>query len=152
MSSPLRPAQRQKTTRGPLLEAVKVGCRDLGGRRGDVAYCVIETRTNGDKRSTPRRRTRLRSGKILDPRNAFLIECQIYDRSENGARLRLVANIPMPGKIRLYEDAPERLTDAFVVWRKNGEVGICFASCVHSRKITPAQLACLRGRYYAAGG
>lgn len=134
-----------------LQEAVKVGRLDHSDLRNEFAYCVIETRERGDKRSTRRRRTRLRSGKILDLRNSFLIECQIYDQSNKGARLRLVGDVSMPNRIRLYEDAPERVVDALVVWRKNREIGICFAPYGRGRPITKAQLAYLRGKYYAIG-
>ncbi len=137
--------------RGPIVQAVRVSRDGVGGARHDFTYCVIETSDRGDKRSMPRRRTRLRSGKVLDPRNAFLIECQIYDRSGKGARIRLLADIPVPNTIRLYEDSPERLIDAIVVWRRDREIGLCFAPSAQTRKITQSQLTHLRGRYYAIG-
>lgn len=132
-----------------MLDAIKVDRPEDGDARQNCTYYVAETRNSSDKRSTPRRRTRLRSGKVLDHRNAFLIECQIFDRSEKGARIRLVEDIWAPGNIRLFEDAPQTLIDAIVVWRKDREIGLCFNPCAQSRGITKAQLACLRGRYYA---
>ena len=50
-----------------------------------------------DKRIYPRRRTRLRSGKVTDRDGRFLAECQIYDRSPNGARLRVTTNLAGAG-------------------------------------------------------
>ena len=112
------------------------------------AYCVTFAKSV-DRRSSGRRRTRLRSGKLLDLHNAFLIECQIFDRSHKGARVRLCADIQAPNAIRLYEDFPERLLDARVVWRKKRELGLRFVRPLAPRVISRTQLTCLRGRYYA---
>ncbi len=112
------------------------------------AYCVTFTKS-ADRRSAGRRRTRLRSGKLLDLHNAFLIECQIFDRSHKGARVRLFADIQAANAIRLYEDFPERLLDARVIWRKERELGLRFVRPFAPRAISRTQLTCLRGRYYA---
>ncbi len=114
----------------------------------EFAYCV-ELGESGERRSAKRRRTRLRSGKILDLHNGFLIECQIYDRSNNGARVRLLADVSAPVAIRLYEDCPERLLDARVVWRRDHEIGLRFIERPGPRRLSRTQLTCLRGRYYA---
>ncbi len=137
---------------GPVFEAAKVA--DLGGRRvaADFAYSVRIVSKSVDRRNARRRRTRLRSGKILDLCNAFMIECQIYDRSDKGVRVRLLADIPAQPVIRLYEDDPERLCDARVVWRKDFELGLCFVRRAGARRISRTQLTCLRGRYYAVDG
>ena len=127
---------------GPVFEAARVA--DLGGAPAgaDFAYSV---RLVGARR----RRTRLRSGKILNLGNGFVIECQIYDRSEKGVRVRLFADIPAEPVIRLYEDDPERLSDARVVWRKGSELGLCFIRRNGARRLSRTQLTCLRRRYYA---
>lgn len=124
---------------------------DVGSGPGtaDFVYSVRVIVESGDRRSVRRRRTRLRSGKLLDLRNDFLIECQISDRSDRGARVRLLADIPAPAVIRLYEDDPERLLDARIVWRNQRDVGLCFIRRGGARRISRLQLACLRGRYYA---
>jgi hypothetical protein len=51
-----------------------------------VTYTIIEARAadRHERRAEPRRRTRLRSGKVLDAKNKFLIECQVHDRSVRG--------------------------------------------------------------------
>ncbi len=51
--------------------------------------------------------------------------------------------------IRLYEDDPERLRDARIVWRKDCELGLCFVPRSGGRRISRTQLTCLRTRYYA---
>lgn len=146
-----RPFPEPQNIDRPLQEAVKVGRLEESDARNEFAFCVIQSRVGSDRRSMRRRRTHLRSGKILDLGNSFLIECQIYDQSGKGARLRLLGEASMPNRIRLYEDIPERLVDARVVWRKTRDIGICFTPCGHARRITRAQLAYLRGRYYAMG-
>jgi hypothetical protein len=104
---------------------------------------------DAERRTEPRRRTRLRSGKILDLRNEFLIECQVLDRSEMGARVRLYADIPSQSLIRLYEDKPERLLDAYIVWRRDFDVGLGFNRVSGARRLTRIQLICLRSHFYA---
>jgi hypothetical protein len=137
---------------GLVFEAAQVV--DLGGdcAVADFAYSVRVVAKGADRRSAHRRRTRLRSGKILDLCNAFMVECQIYDRSDKGVRVRLLADIPAQPVIRLYEDDPERLRDARVVWWKDFELGLCFVRRAGARRISRTQLTCLRGRYYAIDG
>jgi hypothetical protein len=129
-----------------VIDAIKLIRPGDGDPRADFTYCVVKPKT-GDKRSARRRRTRLRSGKLLDPRNALLIDCQIYDRSEKGARIRLIGECPVPRSIRLYEESPERLLEANVVWRKDREIGLCFTPNAQPRSISKAQLAHLRGHF-----
>ena len=52
-----------------------------------------------DKRAEARRRVRFRSGKLASPDGKFLSDCQIHDRSAEGARLRIESSgaIPEPG-------------------------------------------------------
>ncbi len=145
---PLRPGQE---TSG-IFDAVKVASLDPK-RAGEVTYTVIvqkPPRRAGDERNARRRRTRLRAGKVLDRGNTFLIECQIYDRSPRGARLRLLSDVDVPHEIRLYEDERENVVAARVVWRANRQVGIRFEDR-RDTEMGPAQLKALRGKYYAAG-
>jgi len=144
------PRQQNKSANRPVIDAIKRDRPGDGDARHDFTYCVIEPKDAGDKRSARRRRTRLRSGKLLDPRNALLIDCQIYDRSEKGARIRLIGECPVPRSIRLYEESPERLLEANVVWRKDREIGLCFTPNAQPGSISKAQLAHLRGHFYTA--
>jgi len=141
---------QNKRGKGPVIDAIKLDRPGDCGPRPDFAYYVVKTCDAGDQRLAHRRRTRLRSGKVLDPCNAFLSECQIYDRSETGARIRLSGDRPVPSWIRLYEDWPERLLEAHVVWRKGREMGLCFNLSAEPRRISRTQLAFLRGRFYTA--
>ncbi len=145
------PGQQNKSADRPLIDAIKRDRPGDGGARHDFTYCEVKPKDAGDKRSAPRRRTRLRSGKLLDPRNALLIDCQIYDRSEKGARIRLIGECPVPRSIRLYEESPERLLEANVIWRKDREIGLCFTPNAQPSSISKAQLAHLRGHFYRAG-
>jgi hypothetical protein len=130
-------------------EAAKVA--DIGGApvAAGFAYSVRVVAKSAERRTAHRRRTRLRSGKILDIHNEFLIECQVYDRPEMGARVRLLGEIPAQSVIRLYQDDTERLFDARIVWRRGFELGLCFVRRGGARRISRVQLICLRNSYYA---
>ena len=134
--------------RASLVTALKVADLSEALVAQSFAYCVTIAKSD-DRRSAGRRRTRLRSGKLLDLHNVFLIECQIFDRSHKGARVRLFADVQAPNAIRLYEDFPERLLAARVVWCKQRELGLRFVRQLAPRVISRTQLTCLRGRYYA---
>ena len=77
-----------------------------------------------NRRSEPRVRTRLRTGKLLDRNKKFLTDCSIFDRSTHGARLRLFANVDLPERFRLYDEASKQLFDAKVAWRRGQDVGV----------------------------
>ncbi|ACB95901.1 type IV pilus assembly PilZ [Beijerinckia indica] len=136
--------------KGLLLEARPCAGPDLeSSDPWDVTYRVTSGRENEDRRKARRRRTRLRCGKLLDVRNAFVIECRIYDRSTLGARLRLDKPIPDLDPISLYEDQTEQIHEARLIWQGQGELGIAFTSTGRLAPITHVQRAFLRGRYYA---
>jgi hypothetical protein len=155
---------------GPILDAVNIPPCGSGASFSVTAQCdqvtyyvvrpaahgakpatkVTKPATPADKRSLGRRRTRLRTGKIVDPRRIYLIECQIYDWSETGARLRLFTNLSVPSRIQLFEDVSERLLNAIVVWRRRSEIGVRFAPHVRQRNLNKAQLTCLRTGYNPA--
>jgi hypothetical protein len=135
---------------GPIsLDAIKVPAAAFGPGAA-LTYTVIEKPADkGEKRGETRRRTRLRSGKILDARNKFLVECQVYDRSARGARLRLVANIFMPPRLRLFDDETKLVCDARVIWRRNHELGVSFATRSNADDLRPSERAALAGKFYA---
>jgi hypothetical protein len=144
----MRPSHRPA---GPaFLDAIKVpaGAFKPGAA---VTYMVVEKKAQaGEKRAEMRKRTRLRSGKILDTKNKFLIECQVHDRSPQGARLRLVANVSAPSRIRLFDDESKIVRDARVVWRNNQELGVRFMATIKADALRPADRAALDGnKYYA---
>jgi hypothetical protein len=109
---------------------------------------MSDVRTAAEKRFAERRRTRLRSGKIADLTGRFIIECAVHDRSQGGARLRRVAQVPVPASICLYDDATNTLVPAAVVWERGLDLGVRFTPEV----VVPAEKAirfALGGRYYA---
>lgn len=137
-----------RTPRPAFLDAIKVPAAAF--RPGAaVTYMVIEKKSGREQRAEPRKRTRLRSGKILDTTNRFLVECQIHDRSAEGARLRLVANVSAPQRIRLFDDEAKILRDARIVWRRNHEIGVRFAPSARTVFLRPGERASLAGKYYA---
>ena len=102
----------------------------------------------GDKRSRPRRRTRLRSGKIADAEGRFIAECAVHDQSAGGARLRLLRSVSVPDCFLLYDDERSALFAAATVWRNAHEIGVRLKPApgtVEAERIARA----LAGRYYA---
>lgn len=98
--------------------------------RGEVTYTVVKTamsaRTHDEQRTGERRRTRLRTGKLADARSRFVIECIFHDRSADGAKLRLVKDVPLPAPLLVYDDETGAVASARVVWRDGQDVGIRF--------------------------
>ena len=105
--------------------------------------------SDDDKRAGRRRRTRLRSGKVADTRNRFIIECAVHDRSEEGARLRLAKNVALPDDIRLFDDEQNALFPARIIWRTGQEVGVHFLPPDTMGDIPEADLAALGRKFYA---
>ena len=101
-----------------------------------------------EKRAGQRRRTRLRTGKIADLAGRFIVECAVHDRSAEGARLRLVRRVAVPGEMLLYEDEPNTLTAATIVWRAGQDLGVRFGPEVNSALMRDT-LKALGSRYYA---
>ena len=101
-----------------------------------------------DKRIYARRRTRLRSGKITDRDGRFLTECQIYDRSPNGARLRVTTGVPVPDRILLFDDQLSWLCAGTIAWRRANEVGVRF-SLIYDADLVRRVTQKLSGKYYA---
>jgi hypothetical protein len=124
-------------------------------RAGRVSYRVApapKTRpmqSHREKRADERRRSRLRSGKLLDPGNRFLCECLVYDRSSTGLRIKLMKNVGLPNRCRLFDDETGEVKVVATVWRRETFVGMRY--CPSEANVTvPRNLrAALQGRYYA---
>lgn len=125
MRAPSRPAAGTP----PTVEATRVegGIGDLEG----FTYTVLIDpkplpRAGDDRRDAPRRRTRLRSGKIVDTRDGFVTECLVHDLSDTGMRLRVPAGVTLPPVFQVYDDQSGCLQRAEVSWRRADEAGIRF--------------------------
>jgi len=130
-------------------------------RRGQVAYAVFDSVREAPRVETPRpkptgrelrlagrRRTRLRSAKILDAANAFVCDCLIYDRSATGLRLTLACEIGLPPQFQVHDDETGAVELVATVWRRGATLGVRFSGYGAST-LKPSERAALRGRYYA---
>lgn len=125
-------------------------------RRGQVAYAVIElpraaprpTASEHELRIATRRRTRMRSAKILDARNAFVCDCLIYDRSATGLRLTLARDLGLPPQFLVHDDETGAVESVATVWRRGATLGVRFNG-YGPTTLKPGERAALRSRYYA---
>ena len=83
-------------------------------------------RRGRDKRRAPRLKTRLRLCRLFSVDGTFLIECLMQDRSEIGAGLRLLRDVPVPGLVQLHDDLCGTIRPARTVWRRGQDMGIHF--------------------------
>jgi hypothetical protein len=124
-------------------------------REGRVAYRVTSvqgpnpTAGRGEKRTSERQRSRLRSAKLLDSHNRFLCECLVHDRSSVGLCLKLMKNIGLPGRCRLFDDETGALRSIVTVWRRETVVGVRYCAGETMVDIRRETRAALQGRYYA---
>lgn len=103
-----------------------------------------------NSRRTPRRRTRLHTGRVFDAALHFLAEVTIHDVSEKGARIRLQRGVDLPVRVILADETDGRVARADVRWRKHDEAGLAIADW-RSRADLDAQAASrLFGGCYAA--
>lgn len=126
-------------------------------RRNLVSYEIVEPPSHDspvaekriEKRSSARRRLRLRSAKLLDSQNKFLCECLVRDRSGQGLCLMLTKNIGLPSRCHLYDDETGSLEVVTTIWRRDSLLGV--RCCVTSKPVSikESDRAALRGRYYA---
>lgn len=98
---------------------------------------------------TPRRRTRLRSGKVADRDGRFIVECQILNRSDSGARLRLVQPADVPDEGLLFDDEFASARPIEVIWRQQREIGVKFGPPPHDAATAEVGEANLSGKFYA---
>jgi hypothetical protein len=140
-------SHKPKTT-GPVLEAVKVTQGNIA-RTGEASYTIIEPQVAPrEKRLEARRRTHLQCGMILDRNDRFLIDCQIYDRSRHGARLRLAANLRLPRQVHLFDDLAGQMLDTEIAWRRGQNVGVRFSQAPDLPSLSEAQIKALRRKFY----
>jgi len=102
-----------------------------------------------EQRRQPRRRTRLRPGKIATTGNAFLCECTIYDVSDTGARLRVDPNVIIPDEIIVLDESCNTIAEATVRWREGLYIGVSYLLPPADMKLfSSAQLRGLTRPYY----
>lgn len=124
---------------------------------GQVAYSVVELGRDEksadegrrDPRAAKRRRTRLRSAKILNSANKFVCDCLIHDRSANGLRLTLARNLGLPVHFRLHDDETGKVDNVETVWRRGAVLGVRYSQALGPVSIKPSARSALRGRFYA---
>ncbi|MDX7950352.1 PilZ domain-containing protein [Lichenihabitans sp. Uapishka_5] len=116
----------------PIIDAIRVE-GDAAAACGFTYTVLIDrkpaatpARAGDDRREAPRRRTRLRSGKIVDAADLFVTECLVHDLSDTGMRLRLPIGVAMPDRFQVYDDQSGQLLRAELSWRRADEVGIHF--------------------------
>ena len=134
---------------GSVPSAAEIGALARDGR---VAYRVLPTpqhRQSADKRASHRRRSRLRSAKLLDANNRFLCECLVHDRSSMGLRLKLLKNIGLPSRCVFFDDESGELRAVAIVWRRNAAVGMRYRPGESLKPLPSSARAALKGRYYA---
>ena len=130
--------------------------RRRSAEAGVVTYCVLPSPlpppssvpAMAEQRNAKRQRTRLRSGKILDRANRFLIDVAIIDRSSAGLRLRLARDQAIPDVFRLFDDETGLVLGARLVWRRQALVGARLDPG-GPLPASPRQIAGLRGKFYA---
>jgi hypothetical protein len=121
-------------------------------RQGRVAYSVFVAPASarpGDKRTSRRRRSRLRSAKLLDAQNRFLCECLVNDYSSAGLRLTLLKNVGLPSRCALFDDTTGEIKPIAIVWRRDAIVGIRYRLQEKPAPLSKSAWTALRGRYYA---
>ena len=118
----------------------------------DFTYTVLNeavpSRGPRDRRGDQRRRTRLRSGKIINDNGQFVIECLIVDRSSFGGKLRLPKVSALPARVMLYDDQSGELFHATVIWRRDLETGIRFTATERNERFRAIADA-MRRKFYA---
>jgi hypothetical protein len=156
----------------PILQAVKLDAGSPSGRISRrirellmpwssdlgsiVTYRVIERalprQSEDDRRLGLRKRTRLRSGKVLAKDNGFIVECLIHERSAEGARLQLSRMVEVPDRICLFDDAQGAICAAEIVWRRRHQLGIRFKPELDPKDVKESELAALARQFYAVDG
>jgi hypothetical protein len=125
-------------------------------RSGRVAYRVIDPSgaapsaalRGSELRGDARRRTRLRSAKVLDAANAFVCEAMIQDRSAAGLRLLLSRNVGLPGRFGVHDDETGEVLTATAAWRRGQTLGVRVLKREPAAPLKRSDRLALGGRYY----
>jgi len=129
-------------------------------RSGRVSYRVVDAPSvtpaaaarGSELRVDARRRTRLRSAKVLDAANAFVCDAMIQDRSFAGLRLLLARNVGLPGRFGVHDDETGEVLTVTAAWRRGQTLGVRVLSREPAAPLKPSDRLALGGRYYAVRG
>ncbi|MCX7900571.1 MAG: hypothetical protein N2444_10940 [Methylocystis sp.] len=114
-------------------------------RRGQASFARL-AEAPVERRADRRTTSRLRSGKALDCKDAFLCDCAIRNRTAGGACLQLSRNIAPPTQFLLFEDDSGDIYAARIVWRRGPLIGCRLSSAPLAGKTRVAQR--MKSRYY----
>lgn len=102
-----------------------------------------------ERRHAERRRTRLRSGKLVNLRGRFLIDCQLHDVAKGGAKIRVADPLGVPNRFFLFDDQHEQALIAEVIWREGSELGLKFCTDPTVVPLDATRLQALANKYYS---
>ena len=107
------------------------------------------TEHKAEKRRQDRKRTRLRSGKLVTLDGHFLTECQFQNIAHGGARIRLIGSCAVPARFWLFDDQYCGALITEVVWHKEPEFGVRFVQDPSVEPLNDTLLQTLAGKYYS---
>ncbi|QND50665.1 PilZ domain-containing protein (plasmid) [Phyllobacterium sp. 628] len=107
-----------------------------------------ETGYKTEKRIQERKRTRLRSGKLVTLDGQFLTECHFHNIAGGGARIRTVTQARVPNRFWLFDDQHGSALMTEVVWHKDGDFGVRFIQDTGVLPLNDTILSALAGKYY----
>ncbi|UXN58903.1 PilZ domain-containing protein [Phyllobacterium zundukense] len=110
---------------------------------------LYQTNTKAEKRVEERKRTRLRSGKLVTLDGQFLTECHFHNLAGGGAKIRVVGQSPVPTRFWLFDDQYNGALITDVVWRQGMELGVQFVDDPDVTPLTDTILRTLAGKYYS---
>ena len=79
-----------------------------------------------EQRHHPRRRARLRGGKLTDLKDRFLTECTLFDVSEGGVGLLVPEDVMLPLEAMLYDDRDKTIAIVRICWRNGKQLGVAY--------------------------
>jgi hypothetical protein len=104
-----------------------------------------------EQRIDERKRTRLRSGKLVTLDGQFLTECHFHNLAEGGAKIRTVKTSTIPERFWLFDDQYCGALITEIVWRKDTDLGVRFVQDVDVLPLSEKTLSALSGKYYSLG-
>lgn len=104
-----------------------------------------------EQRELERKRTRLRSGKLVTLEGQFLTECHFQDLAKGGARIRIIGQCDIPDRFWLFDDQYCGALITRIVWRKDLDLGVRFDPDSTVAPLSERVLHALSGKYYSLG-